>query len=162
MSHGNDLFVGSSHRYHIIYLWFIATTDAVLTVFGLKMAEGMQKRLQGELEKLKAVQKDYQKCVTARQQLDSQLKENTIVLEELKRLEADATVYKMIGQVLVKQDLEESKQNVEKRIDYISKEIKRHEGTIKDLEKKQEGHREAMAKLQSAFQQQQVKAAAKA
>lgn len=39
---------------------------------------------------------------------------------------------------------------------------KRHEGTIKDLEKKQEGHREAMAKLQSAFQQQQVKAAAKA
>ena len=29
----------------------------------------------------------------------------------------------MIGQVLVKQDLEESKQNVEKRIDYISKEM---------------------------------------
>lgn len=29
----------------------------------------------------------------------------------------------MIGQVLVKQDLDESKQNVEKQIDYISKEM---------------------------------------
>lgn len=33
---------------------------------------------------------------------------------------------------------------------------------LKDLEKKQDGHRETMTKLQSQFQQQQVKAAAKA
>lgn len=39
---------------------------------------------------------------------------------------------------------------------------KRHEGTLKDLEKKQDTHRETMAKLQAQLQQQIVKAAAKA
>ena len=38
-------------------------------------------------------------------------------------LEEDATVYKLIGPVLVKQDLSEAKQTVEKRLDYISKEM---------------------------------------
>ena len=39
------------------------------------------------------------------------------------RLEADAPVYKMMGPVLVKQDNEEAKQTVQKRIDYISAEM---------------------------------------
>jgi hypothetical protein len=39
---------------------------------------------------------------------------------------------------------------------------KRQEGLIKDLEKKQESHRETLGKLQAQFQQQQVKAAVKA
>ena len=34
-------------------------------------------------------------------------------------LEANAVVYKMLGPVLVKQDVEEAKQNVQKRLDYI-------------------------------------------
>ena len=38
---------------------------------------------------------------------------------------------------------------------------KRHEGAIKDLEKKQESQREALSKLQHQLQQQQVKAAAR-
>ena len=45
------------------------------------------------------------------------------VLQELDRLEADSTVYKMVGPVLVKQDLEESRQNVQKRIDFIKGEM---------------------------------------
>jgi len=39
---------------------------------------------------------------------------------------------------------------------------KRQDGVIKDLEKKQEAHRETLSKLQSQMQQQQVKAAVKA
>jgi len=126
------------------------------------MAEDLQKRLQGEVEKLKAVQKDYQKSVTARQQLDAQLNENTLVKEELTRVEEDCNVFKLIGPVLVKQDPEEAKQNVSKRIDYINGEIKRQEVLIKDLEKKEEGHREVLAKVQGQLQQMQVKAAARA
>ncbi len=38
-------------------------------------------------------------------------------------LEEGATVYKLIGPVLVKQDLNEAKQNVEKRIEYITTEM---------------------------------------
>ncbi|KAK7487298.1 hypothetical protein BaRGS_00021526 [Batillaria attramentaria] len=126
------------------------------------MAEGLQKRLQGELEKFQAVQKDIQKAISARQQLDAQLNENTLVKEELDRVEGGANVYKLIGPVLVKQELTEARSNVQKRIDYINGELKRYDGTIKDLEKKQESHRETLAKLQHQFQQAQVKAAAKA
>ena len=38
-------------------------------------------------------------------------------------LEADAVVYKLVGPVLVKQDLDEARQTVEKRLVYITKEV---------------------------------------
>jgi len=41
----------------------------------------------------------------------------------MQRLDPDANVYKLIGPVLVKQDHEEAKQNVQKRIDYINTEL---------------------------------------
>ena len=44
-------------------------------------------------------------------------------MQEMERLEEGANVFKMMGPVLVKQDLEESKQNVQKRIDYINGEM---------------------------------------
>ena len=41
----------------------------------------------------------------------------------MQRLDADSNVYKLMGPVLVKQDQEEAKQNVQKRIDYINAEL---------------------------------------
>lgn len=38
-------------------------------------------------------------------------------------MKSDADVYKLIGPVLIKQELEEAKQNVAKRMDYISGEL---------------------------------------
>ncbi|KAK2152362.1 hypothetical protein LSH36_330g02035 [Paralvinella palmiformis] len=105
---------------------------------------------------------EYQKCLSTRQQLDAQLNENGLVKDELVRLEEGATVYKMIGPVLVKQDQDEAKQTVQKRIDYISEQLKKHDCLIKDLEKKQDSHRENLQKLQHQFQQSQVKAATRA
>ncbi|KAK6932216.1 Prefoldin beta-like [Dillenia turbinata] len=54
-----------------------------------------------------------------------QLGENELVLKELDLLNEDANVYKLIGPVLVKQDLAEANANVRKRIDYISAELLR-------------------------------------
>lgn len=56
--------------------------------------------------------------------------------------------------MLVKQDLEDSRQNVGKRMDYIKKELKRCNDQIEDLEKKQDKHRENIQKLQQKLQQQ--------
>ena len=56
--------------------------------------------------------------------------------QELKRLDEDANVFKMIGPVLVKQDLVEAKSNVGKRIEYIKGEVSRVDGQIKSLETK--------------------------
>lgn len=46
-----------------------------------------------------------------------------LCLKELDLLREDANVFKLIGPVLVKQDLAEANANVRKRIDYISAEL---------------------------------------
>lgn len=45
------------------------------------------------------------------------------LMQELDLVEDGGVVYKLMGPVLVKQDLSEAKQTVEKRLDYIRKEM---------------------------------------
>lgn len=71
-------------------------------------------------------------------------------------------VFKLYGPVLVKQDLDESRQNVGKRMDYIKKELKRCNDQIDESEKKQDKHRENIQKLQQKLQQQYQNAVAAA
>ncbi|PIK41011.1 hypothetical protein BSL78_22137 [Apostichopus japonicus] len=123
------------------------------------MADAMQKKFQDEVEKYQLAEKEFQKAMAARKQLDAQLNENTMVKDELDLLGTESKVFKMMGPVLVQQDLEEAKQNVNKRIAYIDGELKRHEKLIKDLEKKQEDFREKLSRLQQDFQKAQVKQA---
>ncbi len=114
--------------------------------------EIMQAKLQEEVEALQGLQKQQTKTLSARQTLDSQLSENRLVKEELDSLEADAGVFKLVGPALVRQSTEEARQNVDKRIGYISGELKRHDELLKDLEKKQESHRENLQNLQTQMQ----------
>ncbi|XP_063152219.1 prefoldin subunit 6 isoform X2 [Candoia aspera] len=125
------------------------------------MAEAVQKKLQGELEKYQQLQKDISKCMTARQKLEAQLTENHVVKEELDLLDSSNSVYKLIGPVLVKQDTEEAKATVGKRLDYITGEIKRYEAQMQDYERKSEQQREALGRLQQEFQRAQAKVAVK-
>uniref|UniRef100_A0A1B6LSI5 Probable prefoldin subunit 6 n=1 Tax=Graphocephala atropunctata TaxID=36148 RepID=A0A1B6LSI5_9HEMI len=124
--------------------------------------EEIQKKLQAELDSFKIAEKEYQKSVGQRQQLDAQLNENMVVKAELDLMKAEGEVFKLIGPVLVKQDLEEAKQNVSKRMDYINGELKRIDNNIAALEVRQDGHREKLSKLELQLQQEQVKAALKA
>jgi len=82
--------------------------------------------------------------------------------QELDVIEPDGNVYKLMGPVLVKQDLEEAKQTVLKRVEYITAEIKRNDVSIKDVEKKRGASQEILTKLQQHYQQLLTKAAAKA
>lgn len=81
---------------------------------------------------------DIQKCVGSRGKLETQLNENktvkevrkmtdfsrnTLMMQEMDVLEDGAIVYKLIGPVLVQQELAEARQTVEKRLDYINKEM---------------------------------------
>lgn len=92
------------------------------------------------------------KLVKQRTLLESQLNENKCVLDELNLLGPDNKVYKLYGPVLVKQELEESRQNVGKRIEYISKELKSSTDTLENVEKDMTKHREAVQKLQQQYQ----------
>ncbi|KAF6143814.1 hypothetical protein GIB67_016735 [Kingdonia uniflora] len=95
---------------------------------------------------------DIAKNHQVRKKYTIQLGENELVLKELDLLSEDANVFKLIGPVLVKQDLAEANANVRKRIDYISAELKRLDGTLQDLEDKQNGKKESIYKLQQKIQ----------
>uniref|UniRef100_A0A8U8B4A1 Prefoldin subunit 6 n=1 Tax=Geospiza parvula TaxID=87175 RepID=A0A8U8B4A1_GEOPR len=97
------------------------------------MAEPLQKKLQGELEKYQQLQKELGRAVAAWQKLETQLTENNIVQEELNLLDESNTIFKLLGPVLVKQDLEEAKSTVGKRLEYITGEMKRYEQQGREL-----------------------------
>jgi len=110
-----------------------------------KLREVFQKEVEG----IESKQREIGKCVEIREKLESQLNENTIVKEELDILELGANVFKQVGPVLVKQDLEEAKVAVANRISFISTELSRQEKNIVSLQKDQEGHKEQLKILQS-------------
>ncbi|EDW95258.1 probable prefoldin subunit 6 [Drosophila teissieri] len=123
-----------------------------------KNSAALYKKIQTEVESYQNLQKSCVKMVKQRALLESQLNENKCVLDELNLLGPDNKVYKLFGPVLVKQELEESRQNVGKRIEYISKELKSSTDTLESMEKDMQKHQETMAKYQ---QQWQVAAAMK-
>ncbi|KAM7356454.1 prefoldin 6 [Cochliomyia hominivorax] len=117
-----------------------------------KNSAALVKKLQSELEAYQNLQKTCVKLVKQRTLLESQLSENKCVLDELNLLGPDNKVYKLYGPVLVKQELEESRQNVGKRIEYISKELKSSTDTLENVDKDMTKHREAVQKLQQQYQ----------
>ncbi|XP_055904705.1 probable prefoldin subunit 6 [Eupeodes corollae] len=117
-----------------------------------KGSAALLKKLQAELESYQTSQKTFMKLAKQRTILEGQLNENKWVLDELNLLGPDNKVYKLYGPVLVKQDLEESRQNVGKRIEYISKELKSSNKTLETMEKDIGKHRENVQKLQQQYQ----------
>ncbi|KAJ3343153.1 hypothetical protein HDU93_009703 [Gonapodya sp. JEL0774] len=107
----------------------------------------LNEKLEAEVNALQEVQKQYSRAILNQQQLDSQLRENEAVKEEFSTLKPDAVIYKLIGPVLVKQDMVEAKSNVDKRLEFINIEIKRADALIKDLSEKQEKRQEQILKL---------------
>ncbi|KAL0906844.1 hypothetical protein M5K25_025370 [Dendrobium thyrsiflorum] len=112
----------------------------------------LQRDIETQASALSKIQKDIAKNHQVRKQYTIQLGENELVLKELDILNEGANVYKLIGPVLVKQDLAEARANVRKRIEYISAELKRLDGTLKDLEGKQNSKQEAVLKVQQRIQ----------
>ncbi|CAF0926155.1 unnamed protein product [Didymodactylos carnosus] len=112
------------------------------------MAPDLTKKLEDEVEKYRHTQNEMKKYVAQQQNLYVTKTENEFVKQEFETLEADATVYKLIGPVLIKQELSEGKETVEKRLVYCDGELKRLTTMIKDTEKKLETHREVIAKIQ--------------
>ncbi|KAK9153267.1 hypothetical protein Sjap_000747 [Stephania japonica] len=111
----------------------------------------LQHELETKTNNLSKLQKEIAKNHQVRKKYTIQLGENELVLKELDFLNEDANVFKLIGPVLVKQDLAEANANVRKRIDYISAELKRLDGSIQDLEEKQNGKKESVLLAESPY-----------
>ncbi|CAF1287102.1 unnamed protein product [Rotaria sordida] len=112
------------------------------------MAPDLNKKLEDEVEKYRQTQNEMKKFMTQQQQLFITKTENEFVKQEFENLDSDAVIYKLVGPVLVKQELSEGNETVEKRLVYCEGELKRLASLMKDTEKKLEIHREVIAKIQ--------------
>jgi len=80
--------------------------------------------------------KELTSTVQARQKLESQQQENKNVQAEFALLKDDANIYKLVGQILLKQDKTEAVMAVDGRLQYIEKEIERVEKQITEIQEK--------------------------
>lgn len=85
--------------------------------------------------------------MSARSQLETQYQENKIVLAEFVHLNKDSKIYKLTGPVLLPQQYDEAKLNVNKRIEFIEGEIQRVETKIEGEQKNIETAREKLVAL---------------
>merc|ERR1711972_251986 len=115
--------------------------------------EGPQQRVEKELEQFKALQESLQKSYESRMGLVAQQQETDLVKEEFDNLEEDAVVYKLVGPVMVKQNPDDAKANVEKRLDYIKGELERSNKIIETQEKEMNEKQQQIIKMQQAAQQ---------
>ncbi|ORX62244.1 Prefoldin beta-like protein [Hesseltinella vesiculosa] len=112
----------------------------------------VEAKLEAESKAFQKIQNDLTKAIESRQRLDSQQQENEQVNNEFEKLDEDASIYKLVGPVLVKQERSEAKSNVKNRLDLISGEIKRVEAQLKDLSDKADKKKTEIAQLQMQYQ----------
>ncbi len=84
--------------------------------------------------------------------MTSQKSENESVKAEFDKLEPEALVWKLTGPLMVKQDTDEAKANVAKRIEFITSELDKAEINIKKCEEEFETKRQELVKIQSQLQ----------
>eukprot|EP01038_Epipyxis_sp_PR26KG_P014835 gene14835-19934_t len=112
-------------------------------------------------EKLKvyqAMQGEIQKLYFQKQQALSQFNENTLVKGELDLLGSEDKVYKLVGPVLMSIELEESKDNVSKRLSFIETEVEKVERAINAKIEEQKKLGDEIAALQQSMQAGAAKA----
>ncbi|GJQ15371.1 hypothetical protein GpartN1_g7162.t1 [Galdieria partita] len=113
----------------------------------------MTSSVQTAYQELQKLQKEIGKLFNNKQILTAQLRENELVKTEVDLLDESATIYKLIGPVMVTQDHTEVKGNVSSRIDYLTKELERIDEKLKSLETKADEYRRVLIQFQNSNRQ---------
>lgn len=91
-------------------------------------------KLDEEAKKLRGLQKQVQENAKQHEALLAQQSENELVRGELDVVEAGGEVFKLVGPVLVRQSLDDARDTVRKRLEFIAREIAARETKSKELE----------------------------
>lgn len=83
-----------------------------------------------QLESIKN-QEQIRSLIEQKQKLDSQVNEILMAKEEVELLEDDAVIYKLIGPLMVPQEVKEVKSTIEGRLGYLNGKIEYFEKEIK-------------------------------
>jgi prefoldin beta subunit len=96
----------------------------------------MSTEIEDKVAKWKAMDGEIQELFKKKTASLAQFNENTLVKGELDLISEENadTVYKLVGPVLMNVDLDESKTNVTKRIEFIEQEIKKFDAYIEGLQ----------------------------
>lgn len=118
----------------------------------------MAAEIDKEVANFRQIQEQLQKLRSDLQIVLGQLTENEMVQQELDLLDGSSNVFKMIGPVLIKNSVEDAKDTVNKRIEFITSEKDRLEGKQKELEIKGAEISQKVQQMQAALQQATVAA----
>ena len=113
-----------------------------------------------ELQAYKTLQGHVEQLLQSRGRFIQQRVENEAVRDEL-ALDEGATVYKTVGPVLFKQDYDEVKENVAKRLEFIAKEVQKVDDQVKAKQDEQQKIGELIMKKQNDLRQKAAEEAKK-
>ncbi len=94
------------------------------------------------------IEKEQSKIRVAINNFENKKNENNIVKSELSLLDEEDIVYKLIGPILVQQEIGDAKIQVDSRIEIINKEIHKLEKNYQSNLKKMEANRQKIADIQ--------------
>ncbi|CAN0440983.1 unnamed protein product, partial [Ectocarpus sp. 8 AP-2014] len=104
---------------------------------------------------------ELQALAASRSQFYQQANENGMVKQELDLLEDEAPVFKLVGPVLIKQDLEEAKQNVAKRLELIEREMAKVSKAFEEKQKEEAAIGDEIMRMQGGMKERAAEEARK-
>ena len=113
------------------------------------MAAHVHQEAEEEIAAYKELQGHINTLMQSRGRFLQQKSENEMVKGELEIGKDDAAVYKLVGPVLFKQEMDDVKENVVKRLEFINGEIEKVDAQVKAKQEEQEKLGEAIMKKQS-------------
>ena len=95
------------------------------------------------------IEKEQSKIRVAINNFENKKNENNIVKSELALLDDEDIVYKLIGPILVQQEISDAKIQVDSRIEIINKEIHKLEKNYQTNSKNMEANRQKISDIQA-------------
>ncbi|KAL3913757.1 MAG: hypothetical protein SGILL_006365 [Bacillariaceae sp.] len=106
-----------------------------------------------EVANFRNIQEQLQRVQGDLQLVMGQMTENEMVQQELILLDSSTNVYKMVGPVLIKNSLDDAKDTVSKRLEFIMDEKKRLEDKVEELETRGKAISAKVQQMQASLQQ---------
>ena len=106
-----------------------------------------------KLKEIESLDKEQSRIRLGISSFENKKNENSMVKSELALLEEGDIVYKLIGPILVKQDIAEAKLQVDSRLEMIQKEINKLERNYRENTAKIEEKRKATFEIQNKLLQ---------
>ena len=119
----------------------------------------LSRDVEDKLKLYRALQGEIQSIYGKKTQTLSQFNENTLVKGELDLLSEGSRVMKLVGPVMMSVELEEAKENVAKRLEFIEGEVQKLDTSMEQKEKELAKLGDEIAALQQKMQAEAAVAA---